>query len=125
MAVARISKEDLKQKLEAADEAARPVVVDARLKYPWEHSSLMLPGAVRVAPHAVAAASLPKGRDVVVYDSDPDEITAVRVAAELAAAGLRVSVLTGGMADWVAASFATETKEAVRLAPAPAAAAKE
>ncbi len=125
MAVARISKEDLKQRLEAADDAGRPVVVDARLKYPWEHSTMTLPGAVRVAPHAVSAAALPKGRDIVVYDSDPDEITAVRVAAELAAAVLRVSVLKGGLPEWVAGSFATDTKEAVRPAPAPAAAAKE
>lgn len=124
MAVSRITREDLKLKLDAADEHARPVVVDARLRYPYEHSTMTLPGAVRVSPTDPSAAALPKGRPVVVYDSDPDEITAVRVAAALANAGARVSVLKGGLPDWVAANLPVDTKEAVRSAPAPAPAAK-
>jgi 3-mercaptopyruvate sulfurtransferase SseA len=59
-----------------------------------------------------------------VYDSDPDEITAVRVAAELARTGARVHVLKGGLAEWVAANLPVETKAAVLPAPAPTAAAK-
>lgn len=117
MAVSRISKDDLKARLEG-DEASRPVLVDARLKYPWEHSSMKLPGSVRVVPAAPSPSGLPKDRDIVVYDSDPDEITAVRVAAALASAGLRVQVLTGGLPDWVAANLPVDSKEAVR-APAP------
>ena len=42
MPVPRISKEDLKQRL---DSGAQPVLVDARLKYPYEHSTVKLPGA--------------------------------------------------------------------------------
>jgi 3-mercaptopyruvate sulfurtransferase SseA len=122
MAVARITKEDLKTKLDGS-EADRPALVDARLKYPWEHSSMKLPGAVRVAPTAVSAAGLPKDRDIVVYDSDPDEITAVRVAAELAGAGLKVRVLKGGLPDWVAGNLPVDTKDAVRPAVPPPAAA--
>jgi len=118
MAVARITKEDLTLKLDGED-AGRPVLVDARLKYPWEHSSIKLPGAVRVAPNAVTAAGLPKERDIVVYDSDPDEITAGRVAVELAGAGLTVSVLKGGLADWVAGNLPVDTKDAVRAAAPP------
>lgn len=117
MAVSRISKEDLKVKLDA-DEAARPVLADARLKYAWDHSTLKLPGAVRLDPKHVAAAPLPRGRDVVVYDSDPDDITAVNVAVQLKRAGFPVSVLKGGLPEWVAANLPAETKEAVR-APAP------
>ena len=45
--VPRISKEDLKQRLDGAEP---PVVVDARLKYPYEHSTVRLPGAIRYAP---------------------------------------------------------------------------
>jgi rhodanese-related sulfurtransferase len=122
MAVARITKEDLKTKLDG-DDAGKPVLVDARLKYPWEHSTMKLPGAVRVAPNAVSAAVLPKDRDIVVYDSDPDEITAGRVAAELAGAGLKVCVLKGGLPDWVAGSLPVDTKDAVRAAAPPPAAA--
>ena len=47
--VPRISKEDLKQRLDGAEP---PVVVDARLKYPYEHSTVRLPGAIRYAPDA-------------------------------------------------------------------------
>ena len=123
MAVSRITKEDLKNKLDAA-EADRPVLVDARLRYPFEHSTMKLPGAVRLSPNEPSAARLNKGRDVVVYDSDPDEITAVRVAAELAKTGTRVQVLKGGLPEWVAANLPVDTKGGVLPAPAPAAAAK-
>jgi rhodanese-related sulfurtransferase len=123
MAVLRITKEELKIKLDAA-EADRPILVDARLRYPFEHSTMKLPGAVRVAPDAPSASGLTKGREVVVYDSDPDEVTAVRVAAEVAKTGVRVQVLKGGLAEWVAASLPVDTKDAVLPAPAPAAAAK-
>lgn len=120
MAVPRISKEDLKQRLDG-DEAGRPVVADARRKYAWDHSTLKLPGAVRVDPKAAPAAGLAKGRDVVVYDSDPDEITGVEVAAGLAATGYPVQVLKGGLPEWVAANLPTETKDAVRAIAPPAA----
>lgn len=117
MAVSRISKEDLKAKLDG-EAGSRPVVVDARLRYPFVHSSMQLPGAVRVAPDQVSTTGLPKDRDVVVYDSDPDEITAVRVAAGLSQAGYRVQVLKGGLPEWVAANLPVDAKEAVRT-PAP------
>ena len=119
MAVPRISREDLKSRLEVADEAARPVLVDARLKYPWEHSTLKLPGALRYGPAGGQSPSLPEGRDIVVYDSDPNEVTATRVAAELITAGYTVSVLQGGLGEWAGANLPTEAKEAIRPAPAP------
>src|SRR5438874_12131061 len=46
VAAPRITKEDLKQRL---DGPTPPVIVDARLKYPYEHSTVRLPGAVRYA----------------------------------------------------------------------------
>jgi len=119
MAVSRITKDDLKQRLEG-DEAARPVLVDVRRKYAWDHSTLKLPGAERLDPKAPAAAGFAKPRDLVLYDSDPDEITAVDVAARLVREGLRVQVLTGGLPEWVGANPPTETKDAVRAVPPPA-----
>ena len=117
MAVSRITKEDLKLRLEG-DEAGRPALADARRKYAWDHSTLKLPGAVRLDPKTPSTAGLSKDRDLVVYDSDPNEITGVEVAAGLAAAGFRIHVLNGGLPEWVAANLPTETKDAVR-APAP------
>jgi len=116
MPVARIPKEDLKQRLEGGDAAAQPIVVDARLKYAFEHSTVKLPGSVRVAPGPPDFSQVPKEREVVVYDSDPDEITASEVATALIRQGYRASVLKGGIAEWVGANFPVETKDSPRPA---------
>jgi len=119
MAVSRITKEDLKQRLDG-DEAGRPVLADVRRKYAWDHSTLKLPGAVRLNPKAPSTAGVAKERDLVLYDSDPDDITSVEVASVLTASGYEVHVLKGGLPEWVAANLPTETKDAVRAAPPPA-----
>src|SRR5918992_134557 len=115
MAVPRISKEDLKQRLEGAA-GDRPVVVDVRLKYPYEHSTTTLPGAIRVGPGLTDAAALPRDRDIVLYDSDPSEFVAEGAAAELIRTGLRVFVLAGGIGAWVTAKLPTDSKTAPQLA---------
>jgi len=120
MPVARIPKEDLKQRIEGGDAAPQPIVVDARLKYAFEHSTVKLPGSVRVAPGPPDFSRIPKDREVVVYDSDPDEITASEVATALIRQGYRASVLKGGIAEWVGANFPVETKDAPRPAAAAA-----
>ena len=114
----RITKEELKQRLESA---APPVLVDARLKYPYEHSTVRLPGAVRY-PTDGPAPSLPRDRDIVVYDSDPNELASSRIAAELIRQGYRATTLKGGIAEWLAANLPTETKDAPKQsAPEPGA----
>lgn len=113
MAVPRISKEDLKARL---DSGADPVFVDARLKYPYEHSTVRLPGAVRFTGDG-APPALPKDRDIVVYDSDPNELASSSVAAQLIRLGYKAVALKGGIADWLAANLPTETKDAPRQAP--------
>ena len=118
MGVPRISKEDLKTQLEGG---AAPIIIDARLKYPFEHSTLMLPGAIRFTGTGPAPA-IPPGRDVVVYDSDPNELASSGVAAAFIRAGVRASALKGGIVDWIAANLPTETKEAPKQAtPEPGA----
>lgn len=117
MPVPRISKEDLKQRLDADDAAAKPTILDVRLKYPYEHSTVALPGSVRVAPGTLDTLRIPKDRDVVAYDSDPDEITSSGVAGELIKQGYRVFVLKGGIAEWVGANLPVDTKDAPKAAP--------
>lgn len=118
MPVPRISREDLKQRL---DSGAPPVLVDARLKYPYEHSSVRLPGALRYNGDGPVP-SLPREREVVVYDSDPNELASSHVAAILIRQGYRASTLKGGIADWLAANLPTEVKEAPKQAtPEPGA----
>jgi len=121
MAVPRISKDELKQRLEGSPET-RPAVIDVRLKYPFEHSTLMIAGAIRMPPGALNAAALPRDRDIVLYDSDPDELVSERVAQELIRQGFRALALTGGIAEWVAAKLPTESKPAPQPStPAPGA----
>jgi len=115
MSVPRISKEVLKQRLDGAA-GDRPVVIDVRLKYPYEHSTAKLPGAVRMGAGAVDATKLPRDRDVVLYDSDPAELVAERLAADLIRLGFRAIVLAGGIAEWVAAKLPIDTKPAPQLA---------
>ena len=113
MPVPRITKEDLKQRL---DGQSPPVLVDARLKYPYEHSTVRLPGAIRYTA-ADAAAQLPRDRDIVVYDSDPYELASSSVVATLIRQGYRATALKGGISEWLGANLPTETKEAPRQAP--------
>jgi rhodanese-related sulfurtransferase len=116
MAITRITKEALKERLDG-DAAGHPIILDARLKYPYEHSTLMLPGAVRIDPAAPNPSGLTTNHDVVVYDSDPEELASVRVAAALIRQGYRASVLEGGLGGWVTAKFPTDTKDAPKQAP--------
>ena len=113
MPVPRITKEDLKQRLEASP---APVLVDARLKYPYEHSTVKLPGAIRYATEGPAP-SLPRDRDIVVYDSDPNEVSSSHIAAVLIRQGYRAVSLKGGIAEWMTANLPTETKDAPKQAP--------
>lgn len=112
--VPRISREDLKAKLDSADLAARPVVLDVRLKYPYEHSTMKLPGALRMSE--TEKPTLPRDREIVAYDSDPDELVSSRVVGELIRAGYRASALKGGIVEWIDAKFPTETKDAPKAA---------
>ena len=121
MAVPRISKEDLKQRLDGPADNA-PVVIDVRLKYPYEHSTVTLPGAIRMPPGALDITRLPRDRDIVVYDSDPEELVSERVAGELIRLGYRAAALQGGIGDWVTAKLPTDTKAAPQPAAAPGAA---
>ena len=120
--VPRITPEELKARLDSEDPTTRPIVLDARLKYPYEHSTMILPGAVRFLESGMAP--LPKDRDIVTYDSDPDELASSRVAGDLIRAGYRASALKGGLPEWLAAKLPTEAKDAPKQAPPVAGALK-
>jgi rhodanese-related sulfurtransferase len=113
VAAPRITKEDLKQQI---DGGQAPVLVDARLKYPYEHSTMRLPGAIRYSGDETLA-SIPRDRPVVVYDSDPNELASSRVAANLIRHGYRAAALKGGIVEWIEAKLPTESKDAPKQAP--------
>lgn len=116
MIVPRIASAELKRRMD--DAVTAPLVVDVRLKYPYEHSTITLPGALRTGPGSVDRSRLAADREIVLYDSDPAEIVAEQAAADLIAAGYRVSVLEGGIAQWAASRLPTSTKPAPQLAVA-------
>ena len=115
MAVPRISKEELKQRLDGPAESL-PAILDARLKYPYEHSTVTLPGAIRFVPGQTDTTRFSSQREIVVYDSDPGEIVSARVASQLIRLGFRAMALTGGIADWMNAKLPTDTKSAPQAA---------
>jgi rhodanese-related sulfurtransferase len=117
MPVPRITKEELKKRLENSSSVTRPTILDVRLKYPYEHSTLKLPGAIRMPPGEVSTAALPRDADVVVYDSDPDEFTSSHVAAQLIRQGIRAVALKGGFADWISANYPVEPKDPANVTP--------
>jgi hypothetical protein len=68
-----------------------------------------------MAPSTLDSSRLPKDREIVAYDSDPDELVAERVTDEL----IGPAALAGGI-GWIAAKFPTEPKAAPHTAaPAP------
>jgi rhodanese-related sulfurtransferase len=77
---------------------------------------MKLPGSTRMSPDAVDVSQLPRDRDIVAYDSDPDELVSSRVAAALIKAGYRASALKGGIVEWIEAKFPTEAKDAPKAA---------
>lgn len=115
-ATPRITREELKARLDGPPES-RPVILDARLKYPYEHSTVTLPGAVRMHPGAIDTSTLPRDRDIVVYDSDPEELVSAAVAGGLVREGFRAFALSGGIAEWMAAKLPTDSKPAPQPAP--------
>lgn len=116
MSVPRITKEELKTRLDE-DATNAPIILDARLKYPYEHSTVMLPGAIRIDPDAPETSGLSSDRDIVAYDSDPEELVSARVAAALIRKGFRACALEGGLPDWITAKFPTDEKDAPKQAP--------
>jgi rhodanese-related sulfurtransferase len=112
--VERITKEQLKERL---DRGEKPTLLDVRLKYAYEHSTVKLPGAIRMSPYSTDAPGVPAGSDIVAYDSDPNELTSTHVATALGRKGYKVTVLKGGVPEWLAANFPIETKDAPRALP--------
>ena len=117
MSVPRITKEELKARIEEKG-LDPPIILDTRLKYPYEHSTVTLPGALRGDPkNDQTPAGLSNDREIVTYDSDPEELVSARVAAALIRKGFSARALEGGLADWVPAKFPTDEKDAPKQAP--------
>lgn len=103
--VARISSDELRNKLQAG---ADVVIVDLRLPLDFAAAPQTLPGALRLAPEELASRhqEIPRGREVVLYCSCPDESTSTRAALLLKQYGIhQVRPLAGGYETWRQKNF--------------------
>lgn len=103
--VARISPEELKDRLEGSTDL---VVLDLRLPSHFARSPETLPTAIRMAPNEVAQrhSEIPRDRDIVLYCSCPNENASTRAALLLKRYGIhRVRPLAGGYENWRQMNF--------------------
>ncbi|MBI4326485.1 MAG: VTT domain-containing protein [Chloroflexi bacterium] len=112
--VARISPEELKEKLDAG---ADVLIVDLRQRLDFQAAPLTLPGAIRLAPEELARrhGEMPRDREIVLYCTCPDEYTSARAALLLKHHGIvRVRPLTGGYDSWRQKNFPLMAADAGR-----------
>jgi len=93
------------------DAGAVPVIVDVRSPTELALQPRRIPGAVHVPLHAIGqhARNLPRDREVVLYCTCPNEVSAAEAAKLLIDAGFkRVRPLYGGLDAWIAAGYTVE-----------------
>jgi membrane protein DedA with SNARE-associated domain/rhodanese-related sulfurtransferase len=108
--MARISPEELKEKLDAGEEV---MIVDLHGRRDGPRSHHGIPGAVCIDPHRLGQhdnpnqrAPIPRDREVVLYCTAPHELTCARVAHELRRRGFEhVRPLAGGLQAWAERGF--------------------
>ncbi len=88
-----------------------PLVIDVRSDASSQVDARRIPGAISVPLRDIDAhgATLAPDREIVLYCNCPNEVSAARAAAVLAARGLmRARPLAGGLDAWVASGRPTE-----------------
>jgi rhodanese-related sulfurtransferase len=92
-----------------------PLVVDVRNQQDFDADELMLAGAIRRSPEAVAdwRCELPDDRPVVVYCAQGREVGR-DVAAALRSGGFDAAYLEGGIAEWADCGLPRRRKLALR-----------
>jgi rhodanese-related sulfurtransferase len=102
-----------------------PLVVDVRSRSARTLDPRSIPGALHLAPEGIGemVTSLPRGCEVVLYCTCPNEASAVRAAQLLMKYGVaRVRPLEGGLDAWVTAGYpviALESPNIARATPMP------
>ncbi len=113
LCMARISVEELRQKLEAAD---KPVILDLRSRAELELDPSIISGAIHFGLDEVAERlhEFPHDRDIILYCSCPNEVTSARVALLLHRKGFtRVRPLKGGIEAWRKSNYPMEAWTAI------------
>ncbi|MBS0365228.1 MAG: DedA family protein/thiosulfate sulfurtransferase GlpE [Proteobacteria bacterium] len=116
LAVERIGVDELARQLQSDD---APLVVDVRTALARSLDARVIPGAVHVPAQEIQAhaSRLPREREVVLYCSCPNEVSAAHAARWLLEHGYRrARPLQGGLDAWAGAGHPLET--ATAAAPA-------
>jgi membrane protein DedA with SNARE-associated domain/rhodanese-related sulfurtransferase len=106
--VARISVDDLYKLIDSGE---APVIVDVRSATARDLEPKRIPGAVHVPLHAVDqhAQHLPRDREIILYCTCPNEVSAAEAAKLLMNSGFkRVRPLHGGLDAWIEAGHSVE-----------------
>lgn len=108
MGAARIEPEELKLRI---DRGEAPLIVDLRHGLETVSDPVTLPGALQIAPEALAerVGEIPRDREVVLFCACPSEATAAKTAMQLQKLGLEhVRPLRGGIDRWREQGFPLE-----------------
>jgi membrane protein DedA with SNARE-associated domain/rhodanese-related sulfurtransferase len=98
--VARISPEELHQKVSAGEDV---FILDLRRALEFEAEAETIPGAVQIDLSELERAIeiIPRDREIVLFCDCPNEATAAQMALRLRAFGIaRIRPLAGGFAEW-------------------------
>jgi len=105
---ARITAEELHQKLEAGEEI---MILDLRPQAELKQNPSRIRGALHMSADEVERRQqeIPRDRDIILYCSCPNEVSSARVALRLHRKGIsRVRPLLGGMDAWLERNYPTE-----------------
>ena len=117
--IARIGVDELHALMEQGHD---PLVIDVRSDASTQVDARRIPGAISIHLRDIHAkgADLAPDREIVLYCNCPNEVSAARAAAILAARGLmRARPLAGGLDAWVASGQPTEAVPVEAPTPPP------
>jgi membrane protein DedA with SNARE-associated domain/rhodanese-related sulfurtransferase len=103
--MARISPEELKRRLDAAEPT---FILDLRHALEVEAQPGTIPGALRMSPDDLdqRSAEIPTDQEVVIYCTCPNEFASARAALQLKRRGIeKVRPLAGGLTAWLASGY--------------------
>jgi len=106
--MARISVQDLRRQM---DEGPPPLIVDVRSPTAQALELRRIPGALHVPVQDAARhlTDLPRDREIILYCTCPNEVSAAKVARLLMNNGFqRVRPLKGGLEAWIEAGYSVE-----------------
>jgi membrane protein DedA with SNARE-associated domain/rhodanese-related sulfurtransferase len=108
--MARITVDELHRKVEAGEDL---IILDLRSRAALEEDPALIRGAVHSSMDEVDSylADVPRDRDIILYCSCPNEVSAARVALLLQRKGFsRVHPLLGGIDAWRGRNYPTEAR---------------